>query len=88
MLAYLINLFWIILSILLAVLLVLFVALFVLLAMYISMKESMKPADKPIVKLTFNGPSRAEMNRTTARLLKQNKTTRKYRRPYFQNHVA
>lgn len=84
MLAYLINLFWIILSILLAVLLVLFVALFVLLAMYISMKESMKPADKPVVKLTFNGPSRVEMNRTTARLLKQeHKNKRKYRRPYF-----
>ena len=87
MLAYLINLFWVVISILLAVLLVLFVALFVLLAMYISMKESMKPADKPVVKLTFNGPSRAEMNRTTARLLKENKA-RKYRRPYFQNHVA
>jgi len=87
MLAYLINLFWIIVSVILAIMLVLLVILFVLLAMYISMKEEEKGKDKPIVKLTFNGPTHAEMNKTTARLLKENKA-RKYRRPYFQNHVA
>lgn len=88
MFAYFINLFWIVISILLTVLLVLFVALFVLLATYISIKESMEHDNAPVAKLTFDGPSRFEMIRTTSRLMKRNKTTRKYRRPYFQNHVA
>ena len=83
MLAYLVNIFWIAISIMLAVMLVLFVLLFVLLVTYISIKEEAKPATKSMEKLTFNGPSRIEMIRTTSRLLKQSKKTRKYRRPYY-----
>lgn len=84
MLAYFINLFWIVISILLIITLTLLVVVFVLLATYLSIKESVKPDNKPVVTLAFDGPSRAEMNRTTAHLLKQNKTTRKHRRPYYR----
>lgn len=87
MLAYLINLFWIIVSLALAVALVLFIILFFMLAWYITIKEEEKAKNKPTVNLTFNGPTQIELHRTTSRLLKEDKK-RKYRRPYFQNLVA
>lgn len=90
MLANLINLFWIISSILLAIALILLVIVFVLAAIYITVKEEERVnKPDPAYKLTFNGPSRFEMQHTTNRLLKQDrKAHRKYRRPYFQNRVA
>lgn len=87
MLTNLINLFWIVLSVIIAIIIVLLVIVFVLLAEYITIKEQQKPAVHKET-LAFIGPSRSEMNITTARLLKQDHSNRKYRRPYFQNHVA
>lgn len=85
MLAYLINLFWIISSILLLIALVLAVVALVLLAIYLDVKDKQKnQKPDPAYKLTFNGPSYGDMQRTTSRLLKQDhQKQRKYRRPYF-----
>lgn len=90
MLTTLINIFWIIISVTLAAAIILLVLLFALLAIYITVKEEERGKNpEPAAKLTFNGPSCFDMQRTTSRLLKQDKqTTRKYRRPYFQNRVA
>lgn len=86
MFAYLINLFWIIVSLALLISLILLIILIVLLAWYLTLKEEEKAMQKPAAKLTFDGPSRMEMTQTTARLLKEEKK-RKYRRPYFQRSV-
>ena len=85
--SYLINLFWIALSVILVVTLMLLAALFVVLIVYIQVKEAQRDT-QPVAKLTFDGPSRMEMQRTTARLMKQDQSGRKYRRPYFNKTVA
>ena len=85
MLSAIINIMLTILAVLGIVLICLLVVLIFVLITYYQVKDAQK-AYEPQCKLTFDGPSRIEMNATTARLMKADQ--RRYRRPYMRDNLA
>lgn len=85
MLNAIINIMLTILAIIGIIIICLLIVLIFVLVTYYQVKDAQR-AYAPKTKLTFDGPSRAKMSATTARLMKEDK--RRYRRPYMRTKLA
>lgn len=86
MLSAIINIMLTILAVIGIIIICLLVVLIFVLVTYYQVKDAQKANNRPEYKLTFDGPSRIEMNATTARLMKADQ--RRYRRPYMRAKLA
>lgn len=85
MLEMIINIMLTILAVIGMIIIGLLLVLIFVLVTYYQVKDAQRDY-APKTKLTFDGPSRLEMNATTARLMKADQ--RRYRRPYMRAKLA